>query len=226
MKIAKGALYAVLTGDIVRSSRMAGADRRALPGLLRRISRDVRRALPGKVPLDASVYRGDGWQLLLTDPAASLRAALLFRAMVIAAAAGGSRSDTRIAIGLGGIDFVDNERISEGDGEAYRLSGQALDAMREPHRMTLVRSTTDTANHGALVQLLDALVQEWTPFQARAVVGRIQGLTQAKIAGLWPEPIAQPSVAKHLERARWRFVEGALQTFEADLAHEQPSPAP
>lgn len=226
MKVVKGSLYAVLTGDIVRSSRMSGGKRRELPGLLRRISRDVQRALAGAVPSAASIYRGDGWQLLLTDPAASLRAAILFRAMVISAEEGGSKSDTRIAIGLGGIDFVDNNRISEGDGEAYRLSGQALDAMREPHRMTLVRNTEDTANHGTLVQLLDALVQEWTPFQARAVVGRMQGLTQAKIASLWPEPIAQPSVAKHLERARWPFAETALLKFEKDMTKERKSPAP
>lgn len=217
MKISSRELYAILTGDVVASSKMAPTDRRALPVKLRRASASLRKAFSKAVPLDADIFRGDSWQVLVTEPALGLRAALYFRASIVASSSRVPRIDTRVAVALGRIDFVPAKRVSEGDGEAYRLSGQALDAMPESQRMSFTRTGDDRENHGVVVRLLDALVQGWTPAQARAVLGRLQGWTQTEIAHLWPGSIAQQAVGRHLEKARWPAVESALRRIEENL---------
>lgn len=220
MKISPHKRYAVLTGDVVDSSKLPKAKRQALPEVLRRASRATRKAFPEAVLLDVDVFRGDGWQLLVGDATLAVRIAFFFRACVRSESERGRGLDTRVAIGIGGIDFVPGERGSEGDGEAYRLSGRALESLPRNQQacLALPPGSADRAAP-TVIRLLDALAADWTGRQARAVMGALQGLTQEKIAELWSEPIRQPVVARHLETAHWpafdeglRFLEDALRS--------------
>ncbi len=69
MKSLKDKQYAVITGDIVRSSALSPAERRRLLKVIDAGSRQLRRILTASVPLDIDVFRGDSWQMLVTDPA-------------------------------------------------------------------------------------------------------------------------------------------------------------
>ena len=204
-----------MTGDVVESSGLARVDRQALPTLLKRIGRDLRKAFPKAVPMELDVFRGDSWQLIVSDPAMSIRAGLFFRAGVIASNPAGQRIDTRMAIATGTVDFV-SKRVSEGDGSAYRASGKGLDALPDQVRMSFTGA--GGAGEGVAMTLLDAIVQDWTGLQARAVMGRLRGWTQAEISTLWPKSISQQSVARHLERAHWPAVESALRYLEDSLS--------
>jgi len=42
---------------------------------------------------------------------------------------GAGKFDTRMAIAIGTVDFVPDDRVSRGDGHAYRDSGNALEQM-------------------------------------------------------------------------------------------------
>jgi len=196
MKSSPHAHYAVLTGDVVGSSRSGQTDRGELPALLRSASTSLRRAFSGAVPLSIDVFRGDSWQLLVNEPSKIL------------------------AIAVGPVDFVPPRRVSEGNGPAYQRSGRDLDAMHEPQRMSFAWAddSGSEGNLGAVVRLLDALVQEWTAAQARAVIGRLEARTQAQIAQSWPKAISQQAVAKHLESAHWGAVGYALEQAEKSLA--------
>jgi len=220
MKSSPHAHYAVLTGDVVGSSRSGQTDRGELPALLRSASTSLRRAFSGAVPLSIDVFRGDSWQLLVNEPSKILAIAVYFRASIIASSLGGIRRDTRIAIAVGPVDFVPPRRVSEGNGPAYQRSGRDLDAMHEPQRMSFAWAddSGSEGNLGAVVRLLDALVQEWTAAQARAVIGRLEARTQAQIAQSWPKAISQQAVAKHLESAHWGAVGYALEQAEKSLA--------
>src|SRR5580693_7703518 len=99
-------IQAVLTGDVIGSSGLSLGDRQDLPALLKRAGRNLRKAFPKAVPLNPDVFRGDSWQLIVSDPALSVRAGLFFRACVIASSPSGWRIDTRMAIAVGTIDFV------------------------------------------------------------------------------------------------------------------------
>jgi len=208
-------IQAVLTGDVIGSSGLGAGDRQALPALLKRAGRDLRKAFPKAVPLNLDVFRGDSWQLIVSDPALSIRAGLFFRAYVIASSPSGLRIDTRMAIAVGTIDFVSG-RVSEGDGPAYRASGKDLDALPDQVRMSF--SGAGGAGEGVMVTLLDAIIQNWTALQARAAMGRLQGWTQAETSKLWPNSISQQTVARHLERAHWPAIEIALRHLEDSLS--------
>jgi len=217
MKVFAQKNYAVITGDIVDSSKLSKAQRKALPGLIAKASRETVKAFPAAVPLPADVFRGDGWQLLVSDVTNSLRAGLFFRADLRSAAERGRGLDTRVAVGVGLVDFV-GDRVSQGDGEAYRLSGRTLDAMPRKQRMLLaLPAGTETEALAIIIRLVDVLAQSWTGRQALAVCGALRGWTHEKIAQEWPETISQQAVTKHLEGAQWPALEAALLYVENNL---------
>lgn len=217
MKASPGnSLRAVLTGDVVGSSLLEPGFRSELPGVLKRCGAALRKTFGAQVPYDLAVFRGDSWQVLLSDPRLALRAALFLRTGVIMASPAGQRLDTRIAIAVETIDFVSKGQVSEGDGPAYRASGSALDTLAEPRRLALVTPQPIPGGTVALA-LLDALAEDWTPAQARALHGKLRGQTQEEISDQWPEGISQQGVAKHQARAHTAAVMDALEYFEYNL---------
>jgi hypothetical protein len=208
--------HAVLTGDVVGSSRLKPKARRELPAILKAAGQEFRKAHGREVPFALDVFRGDSWQLLVSDPALALRAAFFVRFSVIAESPPGQRLDTRVAVAVDRIDFVPSNRVSEGDGPAYRASGAALDGLRDPARMALVAGHAPAAL-SVVIRLMDALVQDWTAAQARAAKARLQGHTQAEIARRWPGGLSQQGVARHLGRAHWAALEAGLDHLEKAL---------
>ena len=217
MKVTTQKKYAVITGDIVDSSKLPKAQRAALPGLIAKASQETRKAFPDAVPLAADIFRGDGWQLLVSDPERCLRVGLFFRACLRSASERGRGLDTRVAIAVGQLDFV-RERVSQGDGEAYRLSGRALENMPRKQRLLLaISGAKDAQALTVIVRLIDVLAQRWTGRQALAVRAALRGLTQEKIAKAWPGSITQQAVTKHLDAAEWPALEAALKYIEYNL---------
>ena len=218
MKLPNEKLYAVITGDIVQSSALSPAERRKLLTAIEAASRQIRRILTASVPLDIDVFRGDSWQMLVTDPSQSLRAALLFRAL-LRWQMESHQFDTRIAIGVGTADLLPRKRVSEGSGEAFRRSGLALDAMKK-RRMCFSFPGADCERPlDVIVHLLDEIAVRWTDKQSHAVVGAMQGWTQEKIARTWGDPpITQQTAAQHLEAAGWYAVDRGIGEFALQLA--------
>ncbi len=217
MKFSEKKQYAVITGDIVKSSRLSVSHRRWLGAELKRASTAARRVFGKIVPLPLDQFRGDGWQILVTDPGRSLRVGLFLRAWLMAEAPDSFHIDTRLAIGVGSISIMPGRRVSRGDGEAFQRSGRALDRLREPRRLALVwpemiGPAAETLT--VLAPVLDALVQGWTPVQARALVGRLSGLTQERIVRKWPEPVTRQAIARILARAHWPVVRAVLDWLE------------
>jgi hypothetical protein len=206
---------AILTGDVVASSHLPREQRQRLPSLLKDAGKAVHRAFPKAVPYPVQVFRGDSWQLAVAAPPLALRAALFFRCHVIASSPAGSPWDTRVAIAIGAVDFLPPASVSEGDGPAYRFSGEALDAMKHA-RMAIVGEDLPSGL-GVIVVLLDALAQKWTGRQALAVKHKLQGLTQTQIASAGPGRLSQQAIADQLARARWPAVAEALQFAEDKL---------
>ena len=218
MKIEKGKLYAVITGDIVSFSKLPTEQRRRLSGIMNKGSEAVRNAFKGSVPLDADVFRGDSWQLLVSDAALSLRVGIFFRAY-LRASMGTGKFDTRMAIAVGTVDFVPDDRISKGDGQAYRHSGNALEQMTKASNMCFRFPGLDIEESlDILVHLMDVLAMNWSEKQALAITGALQGLKQEKIGSLWKPPITQQSVNRHLQRAGWFAIEKAVKFFEKQLS--------
>lgn len=220
MKTDPNRVYAVLTGDVVRSSALSVPLRRKLATALRSLGSEL--AGWPEVHPTMSRFRGDGWQLLVLDPSRSLRVALYIRAS-LRMRFEGQKLDTRVGIGIGRVDFVPGRRVAEGDGSAYRLSGAALD--RKGWRRLVFggidRGDTSKERLGlerdvqVVLDLLDTIAREWTPSQARAIVETLKGRTQQEVASRWEGgSITQQAVAQHLSRSSWDSVQSALEWYE------------
>ena len=136
MKIKTEKLYAILTGDIVNSSKLSSDKRQKLHYAMKEGSKAVRRAFEKDVPLDVDIFRGDSWQMLVFNPAKSLRIGLFYRAF-LRAEMQSSNVDTRMSIAVGTIEFIPDDRVSGGDGQAYQYSGNALEKMTKASHMHL-----------------------------------------------------------------------------------------
>ena len=222
MQLEAGKTYAVLTGDVVGSTRLKGQERVDLLEIMRETSVLLQEQFPLDVPLPLEIYRGDSWQVLVQNPENALKVGLYFRAHIRM----GMKDhpvDTRFSIGLGAIDLLPEDHVSSGDGEAFWLSGHGLERMPRNRRMVILLSASyaDCQSDGAdtILFLVDTLASRWTRKQAEAVVGALAGKTQESIAQSWAEnPITQQAVAQHLDRAGWNAVEHGISYFERWLA--------
>jgi hypothetical protein len=188
--------------------------------ILKTWGRDLTEAFPGLMPYAVDVFRGDGWQILIVNPAFSLRTALYVRAFVKAHAPA-PKMDARLSIGIGPIDYVPDGRVSAGDGPAFRLSGKLLDRMTSPKAGSMrfaADGREDAPLLDGIVRMTGAFADLWTARQSLAVTGALRGWSRDKIAELWKDPISPRAVGKHLERAHWHAVAHGLAAFEETLS--------
>lgn len=211
-------LVGILTGDVVSSSDFEQDVRATLPHHLRTVGEHIRDNFEHAVPYSIDIFRGDSWQLVVAQPKWALRVALDVRC-VLHSLDPDEPILTRIGIGIGDFDFIPADSVSEGDGTAFRLSGQALEELdRHRHLAIRIADAYASAECRALpvtATLIDAIANRWTAKQSLAVSGALRGLTQEQIGAAWPpHPISQQAVAQHLESAGWNAVSKGLAFFE------------
>lgn len=108
--------------------------------------------------------RGDGWQILLPDPGLILHSYLALAAALRAADTGLA---TRIAIGLGPVDFPGTNDLSDAAGAAFVTSGDLLETLDSETAAIGGQAVTDWQR--GVIQLADWIVTGWTAQQAEAV---------------------------------------------------------
>lgn len=208
-------VFAVLTGDLVGSRRLSAErlerTRSIIATAAAQFRRRERRALCG-VP---EVFRGDAWQVLLREPRWALRLALLVQAQLLA----GSAVRTRISIGVGGVDVIDRRRVSLSTGEAFMLSGHALDHITGYFELTGAlpeRAAPLAAWFPALLHVCSGLVRPWTRRQAEIVSLALlaDNPTHESIAGTLRPRVSKQTVTESLAAARWRPLLEGIRAFE------------
>ena len=211
---------AVITGDIINSSKLSPGEWEKLHAVMNEASSQLRASFKDIMPLDVDIFRGDSWQMLVLDPPQSLRISLLFRGLV-RAKMDLPGLDMRMAIAVGQIDSFPKTRVSHGRGEAFALSGNALDSLNRTkyENMSFAGGREDAAAAlDTVVRLIDAIAGRWTVKQALAVSGALKGMRQEEIADrFWHKKITQQAVAQHLKRAGWYAVERGVAFFEDRL---------
>ncbi|GAB2770754.1 hypothetical protein GCM10027275_11810 [Rhabdobacter roseus] len=196
--------YEVLTGDVVNSASLSHAQRTELKALFDQLA-----------GTSAGTYeyfiRGDSFQVLLR--AEALREALRIKTLLHFRLS----VRVRIAIGLGAVEYR-REKLADSDGEAFRLSGRALDDMKV-HNQLLRLSTpahwaqaewarAEWAIHS---QVLDYLEWSRSESQSEALYWLLQHKTQQEIAR--QIGISQPSVHSRARAAAWPLVEVFLRRY-------------
>ncbi len=209
--------YAVLTGDIVNSTKLKVADRRKLFDALTALfdAYKVKSRNNLKLKITFEVYRGDSFQGLLDVPEQGLLMALLIRTFLQSRVLVGNRlitSDARIAIGIGSVS-LSAATLAESDGEAFRFSGRLLDTLKKQPNQIAIKSrrlTLDEEINTALV-LLEGIISKWTASQAEVVYYKLQGFTEVVIAEILK--IKQPAVNQRAKAASWIAVERLLLRY-------------
>jgi hypothetical protein len=206
------ALHAVLTGDIVHSTKPGAAPMAEVRAALEAATQAAQ-ATWGEVIGTVDVFRGDSWQVALTSPRYALHTALLIRAALRA----DCDMDTRIAIGIGPVEAVDAARVSRSVGEAFLVSGRMLDAMRRG-KLALAQAA-HTPPQGpwleAALGLLDHIAGGWTRRQADLVRLRLTrpNASQAELGAALRPPLAKQNAGRMLTTLGWEAVEPSLAVF-------------
>ena len=211
-------IRAVLTGDIVHSRTLSEQQRKSLYQELLNLSARLQEMYPQAISFPISVFRGDGWQLVLDQPEKSLAIGILVRTYICSRFPQ-NRLDSRVAIGIGKINFIPKENAAAGDGPAFLSSGYLLEAMVH-ERMSIdiaeIKDSPMLSGLKSIVSLTDHIVTRWSSSQAQAVYLAMQGKKQDDIGHEWkPREISQVAVSKNLKSAGWETIKQVIDTYEA-----------
>jgi len=199
-------IHAVLTGDIVNSTRME-------PALEEELLNELKRIL---FPYEFEFYRGDSFQAYMREPHQSLRVALSCRAVTVSRTTDGEEPvpfDVKISIGLGKV-IVPVTTLGTAKGEAFLLSGRALDEMNDTGRRLSIVTDNPLANIGLQVMsdYLDAIFRDMTAKQAEVIAGLLYGGTQQEIAASLDK--SKSTVSQLVNSGGWPAIERLLQQYE------------
>lgn len=209
---------AVLTGDIVDSSKLKPTQRKYLIETLnvffQKFSTKSKNELKLKIKFE--IYRGDSFQGCLENPEYALRIALLMRCYLQSEKNFPSKTyklDARIAIGIGKVNYKSNT-LSESDGEAFRNSGRLLDVMKKMPQKIAIKTSSETINieFNNYFQLLEAIMSKWTAPQADAIYYKLLGYSEIAIAEILN--IKQPAVNQRAKTASWNSIELIVNRYE------------
>lgn len=208
-------IFAVFTGDLVKSRRLSDERLDQARARLHAAADEVKRWKRGLVRGTPEFFRGDAWQMLLTEPKWALRAAVFLRASLLI----GNLADTRVVIGMGTVDRVNPKRISLSMGQAFTRSGQELDKLTRYFRMSIAVPEEAGAIADWLTvvgHLCDMLIGHWTSRQAEIIriALALDDPTQAQVAERLDPPVSKQAVTKALAGADWHGLRSALKQFE------------
>jgi hypothetical protein len=226
---------AIITGDLIGSSKYGPGQRETAIRTLKQTLEEERE--PGaKTVLRYEMYRGDSAQIEVLQVEKALALAILLRAALkkmpygpkdgdtgagkhagkAPAVSGRSYADIRLAVGIGEAAFG-QARVVEADGEAYRLSGRTLDAMKKKGQKLIIQSAEETFNQEYEVQckLLDVIIDKWSTAAAEVVFWLLKGLKDIEIAEHLG--ISQPAVSFRKKTAGWEAINLMIQGFESKI---------
>lgn len=210
----KDKIYAVLTGDIIKSSKLSPTELKAVQQTLADSMGVLEKALNRKLFIgQIDFYRGDGWQLLMCEPAFSLRTALFLRAALLSR----GQADTRVSVGMGTVENIDKKKISKSTGKAFEFSGTGLDKLTKRSYMTVGGDLTPQKLEISVFGLCDAIAQGWTKRQAEAVFLALQGFEQSNISKTMVPATTRQAAANTINKANWPVIALTINIYENNI---------
>lgn len=194
-------MIAVLTGDLIASTRMTDRQRESALAVLEQTAAQI--SLWDR-PTHFTRTRGDGWQMVTAAPL-WLRASLAMMAALRAADLGA----TRIAVATGDDPYPDTPDLNRVTGPTFVASGRLLDQSGD-------RLSYATSPEGAAVAALAGhIAAGWTAKQAQSLTLALppDAPTHADIAASLG--ISRQAVDQSLRGAGWPALGTALSQIEA-----------
>ncbi len=206
---------AVLTGDLVASTNAGSpAVEKAMSELVS-ASREIQTWPLANIKFTRLTrftrHRGDGWQVFLDFPGNALRACLFYTARLRASDCG---LTTRISVGLGKIDSLGTNDLSDARGDAFTISGHGLDEMPRSSRLTIFGNRQMEPWHTAIYDLADWQSRRWSREQAEAIALALDPSTPTQEEMAKTLRITRQALQARLSSAGFHALTAALSAFE------------
>ncbi|PBI84489.1 hypothetical protein BSF41_41820 [Flavobacterium sp. ACN2] len=198
-------MTSVITGDIIGSRQQES----------QHWVEDLKKILApfGKTPNQWEVYRGDEFQIEVSNPEDSLLTAILVKAHLRAI-----KSDARMSIGFG--DKTHNaERISESNGSAFINSGELFETLKK-QKVNLALRTGDLdfdEKLNLMLQLALTFMDSWLVQSAEFVAAAIENPTLSQEELGQKLSINQAAVSRRQKRAQFDLVMNLDRYFRKQI---------
>lgn len=150
-------MVSILTGDIVQS-------RRSKPSVwLRALKKELDKI--GQSPKKWEIFRGDSFQVELTQPEDSFLTVMKIKALLKA-----KSIDVRIAIGIGSKEHA-GASITESNGQAFILSGEKFESLKKEKQSLAIKTPSPEfdADMNLILKLASIAMSKWTANSAEAI---------------------------------------------------------
>ena len=198
-------IHAVLTGDIVNSTLLEPSLEKKLLKLLQHILSDHKQEF----------FRGDSFQAYIKESPQALRIALQCRTAAIGLQPDQSPavSDVRISIGIGQVESP-IRTLATAKGEAFLLSGRALDAMDKTEGRLMIITENKLANYAFSVMsdYINSIYKQMTPKQAEVIFELLKGYSQLHVAEKLNR--SKSTISQHVTAGRWDEIENILKKYQ------------
>ena len=211
-------IRAVITGDIVGSTKIAGDYKE----VLHRIDYDIKEYHNDRFIMD--IYRGDSFQCISNKPEKGLLLLLLIKAgLKRQSTKTGSKEtqwDARMSLGIGELaEYPQSDNLREATGDPFTKSGRSLDQMKEKGRLLQVITGVESLDEevSAVLPMIEVITDKWSTAQADAVYQLLlySNITQKEIAHRIGK--SQRAISKRLEVSRIEAVKPYLKRFEKQI---------
>lgn len=198
-------MTSVITGDIIGSRQQES----------QHWVEDLKKILApfGKTPNEWEVYRGDEFQIEVSNPEDALLTAILVKAHLRAI-----KSDARMSIGFG--DKTHNaKRISESNGSAFINSGELFETLKK-QKVNLALRTGDLdfdEKLNLMLQLALTFMDSWLVQSAEFVAAAIENPTLSQEELGQKLGINQAAVSRRQKRAQFDLVMNLDRYFRKQI---------
>ena len=195
-------MQAVLTGDIVNSTKLPSVKEKALVKLLEQVLK----------PYKYEFYRGDSFQVLMKEAGDSLRIALLCRTAAIGLTEN-NNTDVKVSIGLGEVDSR-IKTLGSAKGEAFIISGRAFDELEKTNSRLVISTANRMANLSfqIIADYVNSIYSRMTSKQAKVIFELLKGGLQQDVVKRLKK--SKSTISQHANSGRLAEIEKILNQYE------------
>lgn len=204
----QGTYSAVITGDVI-DSRSFDDSMWILP--MKELLSEL-----GKQGDFWDLYRGDGFQIHLTNPEKAFELAIRIRALLKSKH---KKLDARMAIGIAKVD-PRTRSVKESTGDAFVYSGQLLEQLEQQGETFSVRTQWRNFDQlfNVILKFCAVTIDSWSISSAKVVDALwMTDRTQAQVAELLR--ISQSAVSRAQARAHLELFEEVNSVFKRQVEH-------
>ena len=205
-ELARNKNAAVLTGDVIASSKITVGKRKKLLKTMQEAMQKATGILPDFKP---EIFQGDSFQGYTVEKTSEALRAGIYIIMYLLNEGFG----IRISAGLGNILFESDNSLTS-DGTAFHHSGRNMELIKKKDLVLAIGTDDGTlqSEWDVHATTLNFLLKRCTSLQAAALLQMLEKKTQQEAADNLK--VKQPAIQQRLQAAGWPVLQTILNRFE------------